>query len=238
MMECFELEQHSVHVAISMLDQCAVKQGSDLLQDTVKFQLAALACLYIAVKANETCPLSSQTMSDICHGVFSADEVEKSELETLMTLDWRIMSLPTASCFAEVFLKLMPQKLQKQMKPLVQCQLENAMSDNSLSTSLFIERGSDLALIVLCNAALLVGGTSFARMTHRKIRKITSSILLPYPLGNHLLSVARKQFTEDSNDHDEPLCKQGTSSPMSPRCIARPGHIVLTATTTRTPGRN
>ena len=96
----------TVAISIHNMDRYFAKQPLGL-HDKRKFQLIAMACLYMAIKVNEPEAIDPSTVSRLSKGVYSDVEIEIAEREIITALQWRV-NPPTAVAFAEQYLKLLP----------------------------------------------------------------------------------------------------------------------------------
>jgi len=225
----FQCDYHSVAVAINILDRFVARQ-TEILDDISTYQLAAMTSLYTAVKIHETTGIASETMEQISEGTFSSQDIERTELEILIKLDWHVNS-PTALSFADIFMHLIPRTgiisvIQREMiEKLIAEQI-----DYTLEECLFLGTSAcELAFTATCNAALVSGGPSCRLEIYQSIRKVVSVNLLPLSLGNLLLEHASTsktlQETIGSVEKEQPseqLLNTSTYHDASPRCIAIP----------------
>ena len=108
---CYDVVDHCKHSretvasAMEMVDRFlsipstsddAARLCDEALKDHSKFQLLAVTALYISIKLNEKVAIPShQFSSEVCHHVYSAEEIEDMERTLLSGLSWRCHA-PTA----------------------------------------------------------------------------------------------------------------------------------------------
>jgi hypothetical protein len=84
--------------------------GSPALQDCKVFQLAAMTCLYTAIKIREPQSMEPSLVVQLSKGAFTEKQVTDMELEILNAIQWR-MNPPTALSFINHFLALLPETM-------------------------------------------------------------------------------------------------------------------------------
>ena len=111
---CFQVvdvckyDRETVEIAISYLDRfLATPKGADVLKDRKVFQLAAMTCLYTAIKIHEPEAMEPQVVSRLSRGTYSAEDVEAMERMIITAIQWR-MNPPTAMSFVRFFMALLP----------------------------------------------------------------------------------------------------------------------------------
>jgi hypothetical protein len=78
-----------------------------VLNDRKAFQLAAMTCLYTAIKVHEPEAIDPQMMSGLSRGVYSPKQFEAMELKIMSAIQWRVNG-PTSISFVRLFLALLP----------------------------------------------------------------------------------------------------------------------------------
>jgi hypothetical protein len=105
-----------VEIAINYLENFLLTPtGSKALTCTKLFQLATMACLYLAIKIHADLVLDSKFMANLSQGLFSYNQVEEMEMHVLTALSWRV-NPPTALAFVREFLDLLPSSVSQEMK--------------------------------------------------------------------------------------------------------------------------
>lgn len=87
--------------------------------DSATYQLAAMSCVYLAVKlhvdtgSEEDCARRKhfrvQTLCQLSRGMFTVRDVSEMELTILRTLGWRVAGAPTPMTFVNYFLQILPE---------------------------------------------------------------------------------------------------------------------------------
>lgn len=111
---CFQVvdfckfQRETVSIAINYLDRfMATPASSQAHADRKVFQLAAMTCLYSAVKIHEPEAMDPKLVSTLSRGTYSPQEVEAMEAQILFALGWR-MNPPTALAFVRMYLDILP----------------------------------------------------------------------------------------------------------------------------------
>jgi Cyclin, N-terminal domain/Cyclin, C-terminal domain len=87
--------------------------------DSATYQLAAMSCVYLAVKLHVDTGSEEdyarrkhfrvQTLCQLSRGMFTVKDVSEMELTILRTLGWRVAGAPTPMTFVNYFLQLLPE---------------------------------------------------------------------------------------------------------------------------------
>jgi hypothetical protein len=103
-----KFQRETVEIAMSILDRYLMTPaGLSALADRKVYQLAAMTCLYTAVKIHEPEAMDPNLVSNLSRGTYMPEEVEKMEAKILMAVQWRV-NPPTALAFVRKFLELIP----------------------------------------------------------------------------------------------------------------------------------
>jgi hypothetical protein len=103
-----KFSRDTVSIAMSYLDRFMLTpEGASAHEDREIFQLAAITCLYTAIKIHEPNAMAPKSMSELSRGAYSPGQVEAMEAQLLSALEWR-MNPPTALAFVLQFLELIP----------------------------------------------------------------------------------------------------------------------------------
>ncbi|KAL9189905.1 hypothetical protein ACHAXT_009580 [Thalassiosira profunda] len=111
---CYTIVDHcrfrreTVAIAMEMVDRFLSSDdgaAQRILRNRKQLQLAAVAALYVAIKTSEQVAIGSAAFAALCHGAYSADEIEAMELTLLQGLSWRLCA-PTSLSFAHHVLSL------------------------------------------------------------------------------------------------------------------------------------
>jgi hypothetical protein len=111
---CFQVvdvckfSRETVAIAMSYLDRyVSTATGLPALFDRKVFQLAAMTCLYTAIKIHEPEAMEVRIVSQLSRSAHTEEQVTDMELEILHAIQWR-MNPPTALSFIRNFLALVP----------------------------------------------------------------------------------------------------------------------------------
>eukprot|EP00538_Stauroneis_constricta_P013548 CAMPEP_0119546296 /NCGR_PEP_ID=MMETSP1352-20130426/781_1 /TAXON_ID=265584 /ORGANISM="Stauroneis constricta, Strain CCMP1120" /LENGTH=321 /DNA_ID=CAMNT_0007590985 /DNA_START=107 /DNA_END=1072 /DNA_ORIENTATION=+ len=124
-------ERATVAVAISYLDRfLASAAGRAVLKDRTQFQLAAMTCLYTAVKIHEPEAMEPKLIASLSRGAFTPQQVERMEVMILNAIQWRV-NPPTAVAFCQLLLDHLSLGAHEQtaIMDLAKFQTELAVSD-------------------------------------------------------------------------------------------------------------
>mmetsp|Transcript_18414 Transcript_18414/g.27820 ORF Transcript_18414/g.27820 Transcript_18414/m.27820 type:complete len:279 (-) Transcript_18414:39-875(-) len=153
-----QYDKNTLCMAINTLDRFVAMRPSIVQDDNDEYQLAAMACLYTAVKTNENIALDPESMSKLSKGKFGGRLIEDMELNILMTLKWRV-NMPTALSFADMFLQLFLSDVAEEQRTLL-CQLIQDQIMCAAQEPHFLGiSASQLALTAVRNAVKLVTGS-------------------------------------------------------------------------------
>ncbi|CAB9507274.1 diatom-specific cyclin [Seminavis robusta] len=147
------MTRETVAYAMSYLDRfLQSKAGADARRKRSVFQLAAISCLYMAVKIHESSAVSPQFLEKLSQAEYTVKDVEGMELTILAALGWR-MSTPTALAFLRQFMAIIPKvflngDLREEVFQIAKYQTEVALSDYKYVTV----NGSTVAYCALLNA--------------------------------------------------------------------------------------
>jgi len=112
MQTCLELRSpETAWIATSYLDRYVSSgkgRSQEALQDRHKYQLAAIASFYLAIKIYESAQLP--TLAKLCKGYYKDSEIISAEEDILFALDWRVTA-PTPMEFVGVFMEFLPERI-------------------------------------------------------------------------------------------------------------------------------
>ena len=149
-----QYQRETAAIAVSYLDRfMASPDGYSVLLDRSQFQLAALACVYSAVKVHEQQALGPELVAKLSNGERTSREIEKMELRLLQAVQWRVHP-PTAMAFVRNHIELIPEDdfdvlTRQALLDLTQYQVDMSLLDYEFS----IQKSSLLGLAALLNAA-------------------------------------------------------------------------------------
>lgn len=104
------LQRETASVAMGFLDRflaSSSEQAEYAKSNRKEYQLAAMTCLYIAVKIREPFEMDAALMSRLSRGVHSAEEITSLEYNILIALQWKVNG-PTPIQFVNHILELLP----------------------------------------------------------------------------------------------------------------------------------
>jgi hypothetical protein len=134
-----KFSRETVAISMSYLDRyISTEAGLPALQDRKVFQLAAMTCLYTAIKINEPEAMEPRIVAQLSRGTYTEQEVTDMELKILTAIQWR-MNPPTALTFLDYFLALLPENVmipsdRDAIYELAKFQTELAVHEYSLVT--------------------------------------------------------------------------------------------------------
>mmetsp|Transcript_34187 Transcript_34187/g.80497 ORF Transcript_34187/g.80497 Transcript_34187/m.80497 type:complete len:493 (-) Transcript_34187:1333-2811(-) len=139
--------------------------------DTDRYQLIVVAAWYLVTKIRQPFAVDLESMQRLSHGKYSPADIEGMEVELLMTLGWKVHP-PTPTEFAHEYVNLLrlpvdsplasdprgclanEASLEERLLELIDCQLEEVVSDYELSCR---HRPSHVAFGALWNALVGLG---------------------------------------------------------------------------------
>jgi hypothetical protein len=177
-----KFKRQTVAVSMSYLDRFLSTSCSSALQARQfkrDYQLAAMTCLYIAIKLFEPMVMDTSLLSSISQGCYSESEISDMEKEILTSLGWR-MNGPTSHDFLSHILEVLPPTANKSCKSIYRTlldfskfQVELAVSDYDLS----VQKPSLVALAAILNSAEGVDDNMFtAQCRHKYIKYICNEL--------------------------------------------------------------
>lgn len=102
--DCCELEQHSVAAAAYFLDVAILR---DLCETREEHQLAAATALQMALKTFDTAVIKLDKLVQLGRGFFTEDDVTVMEQKIITSLNWNLHP-PTTYCFLRQYERLIP----------------------------------------------------------------------------------------------------------------------------------
>lgn len=153
-MNICQYQKDTAFMAVNYLDRyVASTHGRRALLDRRQYQLASLACIYLAVKLHESQPLTPKLISNLSNGDRGPEDIELMELEVLKALKWRLHP-PTAMLFVNIHLNLIHSDEIDCVTRAVLLELSEVQIEASLSEYAFVsEKQSKVGLAALLNAA-------------------------------------------------------------------------------------
>lgn len=158
------LQRETATVAMTFLDRflcSASERATQARMDRKEYQLAAITCLYIAVKIREPFELDATLMSKLSRGLHSAQEITSLEYDVLIALQWKA-NAPTPFQFVNYLLELLPDSVKSVASTLYEhshFQTELAAGDYAFVPYL---RQSTIAIASILNSLGGIEQDSFA----------------------------------------------------------------------------
>lgn len=158
------LQRETASVAMSLLDRFLCTNSRRAIQARLnrkEYQLAAMTCLYIAVKIGEPFEMDASLMSKLSRGIHTAAEITELEYDILCNLQWKMCS-PTPFQFVNYILSLLPDSA----NPVASLLYENSHFQTELATGdyAFVPhiRHSTIAVAAILNSLSSVEQTNVA----------------------------------------------------------------------------
>lgn len=153
-----KFHRETVEIAMNFLDRyVCTPAGHAAFLDRKVYQLAAMTCLYTAVKIHEPEAMDPNLVSNLSRGTYTPAQIEQMEASILMALQWRV-NPPTALAFVRQFLELIPDtvmgdSMRQTVYDLTKYQTELAVNEYDFMTV----RSSTVAFCSLMNSLESVG---------------------------------------------------------------------------------
>ena len=126
-----KFNRETVSIAMNFLDRyLSTPAGSSALNDRKVFQLAAMTCLYTAIKTFEPEAMEPKIVAGLSRGTYTEKQVTDMELSILNAIQWR-MNPPTPLAFVHHFLALMEIDESDAVFELAKFQTELAVNEYS-----------------------------------------------------------------------------------------------------------
>lgn len=228
-----ECDRESVGIAMSYLDRfLCTHLGNAALEDRKQFQLAAMCCLYTAIKLFETREMNLSLLADLSRGCYSEADIANMEIIVLSALQWR-MHPPTSINFVHQFhMLLSPTKIgadfASALKDISRIQTVLAIKEYSLVTC----KPSVVAIAAMMNALDMVDSACHKSMKSSYISNIVDTLPTDQSELNHVRFTLRNcldnSSTSEKNDLQAAILsatKTYTSHKIhrstSPVCVSR-----------------
>jgi hypothetical protein len=219
-----KFNRETVAIAMSYLDRYLSTQGvrSPALDDRKVFQLAAMTCLYTAIKIHEPEAMEPRIISQLSRGGYTEEQVTDMELEILNAIQWR-MNPPTAFSFIHNLLALLPEG---SMSPsdrdtvyeLAKCQTELAIHEYSLVTV-------DASIVATSSIMNALGTVKCANIT--EIKMILAKVL-SIDVESKLVTATQDklyQFVTNVSSTGPSATQLNPTSSVSKRFISQRGSV-------------
>ena len=189
-----KFKRETVAVSMSYLDRflsTSRPSARRALMYKKDYQLAAMTCLYIAIKLFEPLAMDTALLSSISQGCYSESDISDMEQEILTGLSWRLNG-PTSHDFLSHILEALPYSAPKSCDSITQTladfsrfQVELAVSDYDLA----IQKPSIVALAAILNSAEGVDGSLFRTQCRRQYINFISNELGMDPFSSQVNAV-------------------------------------------------
>eukprot|EP00978_Attheya_sp_CCMP212_P028089 scaffold96005_cov59-Attheya_sp.AAC.1 len=245
-----KFERETVTFAMSFLDRFLLTpRGHAALLDRKEFQLAAMTCLYTAVKLHEPEVMEPRVISLLSRGSYSEESIIAMEASILGALDWRV-NTPTSWSFVQHFMSFLPSnvtpKVRRALLEQSQYQVELAVIEYKYINT----NPSSIALAAIHNAMDAIGhehvDNGMFLQTVAKIsgidlfsgsmKSVQIALLLSFARSagcsltvSTCIRMANATSKSSWSINSEPDLEQGnsnkliTNSDRSPRCVASRG---------------
>jgi hypothetical protein len=189
-----KFKRETVAVSMSYLDRflsTSRPSACRALQYKKEYQLAAMTCLYIAIKLFEPLAMDTGLLSSISQGCYSESDISDMEKEILTSLGWR-MNGPTSHDFLSHILEVLPssassscESIMRTISDFSRFQVELAVSDYDLA----IQKPSIVALAAILNSAEGVDNTLFRSQCRRQFLQYITNELSMDPFSAQVNAV-------------------------------------------------
>lgn len=227
-----KFNRETVEIAMNYLDRFLMTPaGQTAMADRKVYQLAAMTCLYSAVKIHEPEAMDPKLVSNLSRGTYTPEEVESMEACILGALMWRV-NPPTALSFIRNFLDLIPQDvlsrdIREAAYDITKYQTELAVSEYDFLTV----KSSTVAFCSLVNSldslgvdAKVLGNITFVLAqsiglnVHDEqvmdIQNFLYQAVLRQPAGNFIVQQTASTSAKPSK------ASRRMSVEVSPRCVS------------------
>ncbi|KAL7476350.1 hypothetical protein ACHAW6_002222 [Cyclotella cf. meneghiniana] len=187
-------KRETVAVSMSYLDRFLSKSrpsAKRALKYKKDYQLAAMTCLYIAVKLFEPLAMDTGLLSSISQGCYTESDISEMEQEILTSLGWR-MNGPTAHDFLSHIIALLPSSvyayddsIPTTLSDFSRFQVELAVSDYDLS----LHKSSVVALAAILNSAAGVDDRMFPTQSRLQYLQLITKELGMNPFSTEVNAV-------------------------------------------------
>ena len=241
------LQRDTASVSMDLLDRflCTDShRATHARANRKEYQLAAMTCLYIAVKIYEPFELDANLMSRLSRGIHSAEEITALEYEILVSLQWKLAN-PTPFQFVNYLLSLLPESA----KPVAPLLYENSHFQTELAAGDYafacIKSSTVAVASILNSMGSALGGVDQSSPAFNEcvqyIREISRAFELDIdsPLVNAVRERLLNAFAKQSgyelsqgvvnvlSQPQDPSSKESSPFEESPQCVAKEAAISL-----------
>lgn len=197
------LQRETASVAMGYLDRflsSSAPRAATARSNRKEYQLAAMTCLYIAVKMREPFEMDAGLMSRLSRGVHSAEEITSLEYDILIALQWKVNG-PTPIQIVNHILELLPDSAKRAAPTLYEhshFQAELAVGDYAYVPHL---RQSTIAVASILNSLGGIDRRSFPFNDCIQFVRLISTALdvdIDSPLVNAVRARLLESFAKSS----------------------------------------
>jgi hypothetical protein len=235
---CFQVVDHygfsreTTQVALKCLDLfLSTTAGKPYLISRTQYQLASMACLYVAIKVHERVELDVSAFVLLSRGSYTVSQIYAMELKVLTALDWNIYP-PTETAFVRAFMALFPRsdmsvETKRTIYNLALHQTQIATCTYCLSVGV---RPSAVALASVMNAIQLVSSHNAGdvgptrnhqnnvQLKYATLRKHLESEL-GFDLQSENVTLSKRHLLAAISKNNEPMIiPSKTNGPSSTPC--------------------
>mmetsp|Transcript_40697 Transcript_40697/g.46250 ORF Transcript_40697/g.46250 Transcript_40697/m.46250 type:complete len:306 (+) Transcript_40697:3-920(+) len=148
-----KFNRDTVAISVNYLDRfLSSVEGMTAMKDRKQFKLAAITCLYTAIKTHEVEAIDLSFISELSKGIYTEEQVCVMERKIIMALQWRL-NPPTPCSFTRYFLTLIPNRTMSKNEKSVAMQLVKYQTESAVGEYNFLSYdASCIALASLANA--------------------------------------------------------------------------------------
>lgn len=201
-----KFNKETVAISINFLDRFLLTElGLVTLQEPTIYQLAAMTCLYTAIKIHEPEAMDPQLVSNLSHGAYTIEQVEAMEMAILQAIQWKV-NTPTALAFVRQFLGLLPSKVLDKATKAAAYDLARNQAEFSIRDYKFVTvKASTVAYAALMNA---LDSLCIDSNTYDYVCSILSKVVNVDPDSRRILDLQRYLYPHlsdpgllDSSNH-------------------------------------
>lgn len=208
--EFCKFSRESVEVAMSLVDRYVTADPS-ALKDRNTYQLAAMTCLYLAIKVHEHMAIHSNVITQLSQGTYSIQQVEAMEQRILKAIDWRV-NPPTSASFARCMVSVLPANTLTEQERSTVLHLTQLQCEAAIVDYRFIAvPASTLAFSALVNALESLGTVAPCAIQH--VALSLAPHLLDAHHCPHKLSQVRTCLLETLEHSVVPLASSRCTAP-------------------------
>ncbi len=208
--------RETVSVSMSYLDRflCSNSPRSQrVMHDRKEYQLAAMTCLYIAIKIFEPKMIETTLLSELSRGCYSPQDIKNMEIQILFDLKWHLND-PTPLSYLTNFLDLVTYENgaafdRKALFDLARYQIELSVLDYKLMT----KSSYDIAIAALTSSFSLIFSDRGITGSHSNILSQMGETVLSEFHSDDISKIALR--LEDLHNREIPGIIQRQLNPAS-----------------------